>query len=81
MTFSSYYGSFQFSDCHKGTNVIPLYSFLRNLFTKYHPMCLLSFPSGHDLLRQRPGIIYLIPIYVVNGGASPSCGVFKDHSI
>lgn len=43
-------------------------------------MCLLSSPLGHGLLGQGPGIIYVIHICVVNGGASPPCGVFKDHS-
>lgn len=70
----------QFSDHHKGTNGIPLDSLLHILFTKCHPMCLLSFPFSHDLLTQRAGIIYLIPIGAVNRGASLPFGVFKIHS-
>lgn len=42
-------------------------------------MYLTSFPLGHGLM-QGPWVIYLIPICVVNGGARPPCGVFKDYS-
>lgn len=40
----------------------------------------MSFPVSHDLLMQGPGRIYLILFCVVNGGASPPCRVFNDHS-
>ena len=39
----------------------------------------MSFPLDHCHM-QKPGIIYHIYFCVVHGGASPSCGVFKDYS-
>lgn len=56
--FKSIKAESSFFDHHKGANVIPLYYLFPILLIRYHPMCLLSFPLGHNHHRQELEILF-----------------------